>query len=131
MRGALRAGAVVLRDAARQNINRVSGELAKSLTVSSRARAGEVTAKVYTRVFYARFVEFGTRPHRIEPKNRKALALANGVLVEGVDHPGARPHPFLRPALDTRAREAVVAVGERIKARLTKAGIETPDVEIS
>lgn len=131
LRGALRAGAKVIHQVAAGNIRRDSGELAASLKVSTRAHAGEVKATVYTKVFYARFVEYGTRPHRIEPKNRRALALGGG-FVGAVDHPGARPHPFLRPALDTQAGAAVVAVAEYMKQRLAvKHGLDTADIEIA
>lgn len=130
LRGGLRAGARVVQAVAAGNIRTDSGELAASLKVSTRARGGEVKATVYTKVFYARWVEYGTRPHRIEPKNRRALALGGG-FVGAVDHPGARPHPFLRPALDTQAAAAVVAVGEYIKQRLaSKHGLDTADIAI-
>lgn len=60
---------------------------------------------------YAHLVEFGTDPHVIQPKNKKALAFGRGAgeagaqnidreVVAIVDHPGNRPTPFLRPAYD-------------------------------
>ena len=52
---------------------------------------------------YAAFVEFGTRPHVIEAKNKKALAFkVNGqtVIVKKVNHPGTRAQPYVRPAFD-------------------------------
>jgi hypothetical protein len=83
----------------------------------------------------------GTAAHFIGVKYAKALVLRPnvrassgfakrlmraGVLVEGVHHPGARPRPFLRPAMDTKAQEALVAVGNAIKARLAvKHGLDT------
>lgn len=53
--------------------------------------------------FYANYVEFGTKPHVIEAKNKKALAFTmNGqkVVVKKVNHPGTRAQPFVRPAFD-------------------------------
>lgn len=132
LRGALRAGANVVKKAAFQNIHHVSGDLGKSLKVRSNARGGKVTASVYTRVFYAKFVEHGTRPHTITAKNRKGLSFG-GMLFQSVDHPGiVNPKPFLRPALYSQAAPAVVAVGEYIKNRLaTKHGLDTADIEIA
>lgn len=44
------------------------------------------------------FVEFGTLPHTITPKNKKALAF-NGTVVKKVNHPGTRPNNFIRRTL--------------------------------
>lgn len=130
LRGALRAGANVILPVARGNIHSVSGVLARSLKVRSGARGGEVTAKVYTKVFYANMVEYGTRAHRIEPLNREALSIGGGV-VESVEHPGARPRPFLRPAMDTQATAAVIRAAEYMKRRLSeKNGLDTSDIVI-
>ncbi len=52
---------------------------------------------------YAPFVEFGTKPHKISAKNKKALTFfVNGkkVTVRSVNHPGTRAQPFVRPAFD-------------------------------
>lgn len=60
---------------------------------------------------YGRYVEYGTPPHIIEPKNREALAFEPGkkarlesggkkgatVFAKKVNHPGTRPQPFIRP----------------------------------
>ena len=44
-----------------------------------------------------------------------------------VFHPGARKNPFMKIALDSQAQAAVERVGEYIRGRLTKQGIEIPD----
>lgn len=149
LRGALRAGAKpVLEDARRRaptappsgKNERVyglrQGALRDSLRISVKVRGGKVTASVKAGgrkkgdVYYARFVEYGTRPHTIKARGGGALAFGGGFL-RSVEHPGATPHPFLRPALDTRAGDAVVAAGEYIKTRLaTKHGIDTSDITI-
>jgi len=69
---------------------------------------------------YAPYVEFGTAPHEIKPKTKKALAFeytpaiggrkerlkagipkskAGKMIVKKVMHPGTEPQPFIRPAL--------------------------------
>lgn len=134
-RGGLRAGANVVLPVARANVHSVSGRLAKSLKIRTDARAGLVTAKVYTKMFYATFVEYGTKPHIIEPENRKALSFG-GRVVHSVHHPGAKAanggFGFLRNALDTQAGAAVVAMAEYIRTRLAeKHGLDTADIQIA
>lgn len=92
------------------------------------------------------WMEFGTRPHfiqvheeqrggrtsrRINDLDRSAAEEGRagpgsslkigGTFVGGtVYHPGADPHPFLRPALDTAAREAVATAQRYIDERAPK-----------
>lgn len=128
LRSALRAGANVVKAQAQANIHSVSGALAASLKVGSRARGGVITANAGTKLFYAKFVEYGTRPHTISARDGGALRFGGGFYTE-VDHPGVtKGHAFLRPALDTQAKAAVIAVGEQIKRRLTKEGLDVADV---
>jgi HK97 gp10 family phage protein len=52
---------------------------------------------------YAEFVEFGTGPHEIKPKTKKALAFLVGgktVVVRSAKHPGTKAQPFVRPAFE-------------------------------
>lgn len=134
VRGALRAGMAVVKPVAQANIHSVSGELAKGLKIGSRARGGVVTATLRTtgpHAFVAKWVEYGTKPHTITAANRKGLSFG-GAFFQSVNHPGiVSPKPFLRPALDSQAGAAVVAVGNYIKNRLaTKHGLDTADIII-
>ena len=131
MRAALRAGAAVIREEAKANVPVLEGKLKKSIKVSAKVKAGKIMAsvKVGGRLApHAHLVEFGTRPHKIEPKNAGALSIA-GVAYRSVDHPGARPNPFFRPALDAKSGDAVAAVAAKIRERLTKEGINSPAPE--
>ena len=48
-----------------------------------------------------------------------------------MNHPGFRPKPFMRPALDSQANNGVLAAADYIKKRLaTKNGINTADIDI-
>lgn len=102
------------------------------------------------------WVEYGTRAHWIRVKEearpnrltrrgfrtfslrtlnrmaaRGSLVVGGNFIGESVAHPGATKHPFMRPALDSQARAAVVAMGEYIRDRLaTKHGLDTADIEI-
>lgn len=58
-------------------------------------------------VEYAGFVNDGTRPHIIRPKNKQVLRFVVGgrvVYAKVVHHPGTRPRPFLDRALREVAR---------------------------
>jgi HK97 gp10 family phage protein len=129
MRGAMRAGANVILEQAKANVpvsepsdrNRerygaYAGALRDSGRVGGRARKGKVTsyarfggatAKTGVPVFWVHWVEYGTKPHS---NGRRGM------------HPGARPHPFLRPAADTAQADAVVAVGKYVYRRLEQRG---------
>lgn len=78
---------------------------------------GRTVAQVIATAAYAGFVEGGTRPHVIRPRNARVLAWGgdrrlSGALRSGasathfarlVNHPGTKPSPFLEPA----ARDAL------------------------
>ncbi|BBB65910.1 hypothetical protein UNDYM_1657 [Undibacterium sp. YM2] len=133
MRSSLRAGAKVILDAAKENVPVEHGDLRASLRISTRSKRGVVTATVKAgskKAFYWRFVEFGTAAHGIKPKKAASLLFGN-VFAESVLHPGARAKPYMRPALDTQAGAAIQAVGEAIKKRLTKQGINASDTEFT
>ena len=129
VRGGLRAAAkVVEAEAKRLCPVGKSGDLRESIRVSLRSKHGRISATVKAgnaRAFYAHMVEFGTARHWIKPKNRKSLFVA-GLLREAVDHPGAKKEPFMRPAIDGKANEAIDAMAaylrERIPKEIDKAG---------
>lgn len=59
-------------------------------------------AHVFSDVEYAPYVNDGTRPHIIRPKNAKALRFRVGgqvVYARVVHHPGTKARPFLDRAL--------------------------------
>ena len=43
-----------------------------------------------------------------------------GNFYKSVAHPGAKPHPFMRPALDTKWREAIEAIGASLAGSIEK-----------
>lgn len=55
---------------------------------------------------YGLFVEFGTPPHVIKPKDKKALKFGD-TIVKQVNHPGTRPNPFIRTALKQKLRKII------------------------
>lgn len=134
MRAALRAGAAVIAKEAKQNVPVDSGELKSSIRTSSNSKKGLVEANAVVgrkkKGWYATFVEFGTAPHIIKAgKNSKTLSFRdrNGVWRRAtqVNHTGAQAKPFMRPALDSKGQEAIKAVADKIKERLTDQNINT------
>lgn len=132
MRSALRQGANVVKAEAQANVPVKTGTLKAGLKVSTRNRRGVVTASVKAtgkHAYLARWVEYGTAAHFIKPKSAKSLFFA-GLFSNGIQHPGSAPKPFLRPALDSQAQAALLAVGEAIKKRLTKEGLNASGVDL-
>lgn len=148
MRGALRAGARVLQAEAKRLVpvslpneenqrlyGAYMGLLRDSIRVRVSLRNGRVTARVEAggsgrrgkgAAYYARWVELGTKPHPITAAARKSLQIS-GAFPAVVMHPGAQPRPYLRPALDGKAQDALRAAAEYIRGRLaTKHGITVP-----
>lgn len=133
LRGAMRAGMNQVKPSAVAGVHSISGLLAAGLKVGTRAKGGTVYATLKAtgkHAYVARWVEYGTARHTITAKDRKGLSFS-GVFFQSVQHPGARPKPFLRPALDRNASAAVVAAAEYMKARLeTKHGLDTAHIVI-
>ena len=132
MRGALRAGMNTVKPVAQGMIHNVSGDLSRGLKVGTRARGRRIIARLRAtgrHRFIAHLVEFGTGAHTIIARIRRALSFG-GVAVRKIEHPGSRAKPFMRPALDTQATSAMIAVGRYIKARLTKQGLDTAHIKI-
>lgn len=136
-RGALRMAAKLVAEDVRARIHNVSGDLAASVRVTTRRKGDQMMAAVKAgskKAFYAHMVERGTKPHELAPKNRKAMligggtALSEGLLIRAsAEHPGARKHPFMRPAMDAKRSSAIAAVVSYLRGRLTKAGIDLPE----
>lgn len=78
------------------------GRLRDSIQMSRRSSLGGVEARFTSSAPYARFVEEGTGPHRIEP--RQALALhwsskGQDMFARSVNHPGTKANPFVQAAI--------------------------------
>jgi len=131
LRSALRAGANEFKKPAQARVPVDEGDLRRSIRVTTRTKKGTVYAAVKIggrRAPHAHLVEFGTAAHKIRAKKGSALVV-NGNAVREVDHPGAKAHPFARPAFDAGATPAVAAVGAKIRERLTKENINVPAPE--
>lgn len=74
--------------------------------------------------YYARFVEFGTAPHTIKPKNTQGALYIPGrgwlKPGEGIDHPGSSARPFFFGPFRALRRK----VRSRVSRAIRKAAIE-------
>ncbi len=137
LRGAGQAAIRVIADEARDRSN--SAEVEAGIKTKVRSDPGQVVAKVFVDGKWARSLavwsEYGTSPHFISVDdsqrggrsvnriNKNVLVINGQPVGTTVFHPGARPHPFLRPALDIKGVEAVAAAQRYINSRVTKSGI--------
>lgn len=146
MRGALRAGATLIQtdvkancpigDGSNKEYGNYPGALRDSIKVRTKKKDKYVRADVQAGgnfkngvdIYWAHIIEFtGAAPHQITAKNRKILSFG-GAFFQSVHHPGMQPKPFMRPALDKDAQAAVVVVGNYIKNKLTKRGLEASEI---
>lgn len=88
------------------------------LRTSIEAIVQQDRATVGSSVVYAIMVARGTKPHRIEPKNKLALKIPGlGFPVRGVNHPGTSANPFdLRGLATLKANAPQIA--DQVKFRM-------------
>lgn len=131
VRNAVRDGAVVIQEEARRLVPvqkiRGGGVLKRSIVAESDRPKGSDT-RIFGRVIvryrnkavrnprsYAHLVEFGTAPHTVSKGSKLKGRYQVRALQYGIQHPGAKPHPFIRPAFDTKKEEALQVVADRIR----------------
>jgi hypothetical protein len=104
---------------AKRAVPRKTGNLGRSIVIG---RLTKSSATVEAKANYAAYVELGTKPHVILPKNRKALAWGGPRRLSGrlragarpehfakkVNHPGTKAKPFLRPAAEKAVRDVTL-----------------------
>lgn len=136
LRNGLGAGANVIRDEARVLAAKKTGAMAAAVKSvrGSRTAEGQVVAKVRLRgkhSFLGLFMEHGVLAHEIWVRSKRGTLIINGVSVgKKVMHPGFAPRPFMRPALDGKAGEAVAAVTEYLTRYLSWGSIQAPTVTV-
>jgi len=85
-----------------------TGNLQRSITWYMSA---ENSARIIAQADYAKYVEFGTKPHAILPKRRKALKIPTPegyIFRKKVSHPGSKPYPFFFANLQDRAKKVAL-----------------------
>lgn len=85
-----------------------TGNLQRSITWYM---PSENSAHIIAQADYAKYVEFGTKPHAILPKQRRALKIPTPdgyIFRKKVSHPGSKPYPFFFANLQDRARRVAI-----------------------
>jgi HK97 gp10 family phage protein len=157
LRGAMRAGARVVQKEAKLRVPAKSGLTRKSIKVDTGVENGRVIGRVLARgrhAYLARMIERGIDPHIISISEEDrgttmtrrgprvvSIGTVNKMVKRGslkigehfvgpiVHHPGVAARPFMRPALDIKAKEAVGAIGQYIAARLKFGQLNAPLLE--
>lgn len=153
-RSGLTAAAAPIRDEARLRAPRKTGAMAKSIKTGSARQNQDGTFSVTIRLegphaYLGIFHEYGVSPHFISAGDSGksprlltraarsgqvtgdvetgALKIGDNFIAGGVFHPGHAAHPFMRPALDAKADEAVKAFAAKIRAYIEgKSGFVAP-----
>ena len=142
LRGAVRAGSGVIVKEARRLAPKETGDLRRSI----KARNPRIKDKLVIGglragggdAFYAKMIEFGTQSYTIKnyrrkrlyrneirqgikkvDARRKALTIDGGLFAKA-DHPGIRPQPFMRTAMDLTTKDALHKVAQYIRERMQK-----------
>jgi hypothetical protein len=101
-----------------------TGQLAQSIGWRP---AGNGSAEVYANAEYAGYVEKGTEPHVIRPKDRQALRfpVGGGVgfgFARVINHPGSKAHPFFFADMDNRKQHMQERGRSVLASRMVQAG---------
>lgn len=106
---------------AKQRVRRRTGKLAETISASFNARNVQGTIKAGSYIGsarggapYAHLVEFGTRPHTIRAQKGKYMEV-EGKLVKEVHHPGAKEHPFMRPAYQNEEPKLIENIKKAVR----------------
>ena len=91
----------------------VTGHLRRGIAT----QIGDMEATIHTsNIKYASMVEFGTKPHIIRAKNKKALYWKGASHpVKQVNHPGSKAKPYLIPAFESEKDKFIENLKEAIK----------------
>ena len=111
---------------AKELVPRRTGNLGRTIRVGTvTSDSATVVAGGTSKVGYAIYVEFGTGPHVIVPRNASVLAWGGSRTLGGrlrkgsratnfarrVHHPGTRPHPYLVPGVIRALRKGGLIKG--------------------
>jgi len=142
-KGGMRKLLTVIANGARENCR--SPEVKADIKISVRVEPGLIVGKVLVKgpnAFKAPWLEHGTDPHFITIEDglregrtvrRVNKLVREGSLVVGghfvgptVHHPGAKPYPFIRPAVDTKLDQGLAEMRAHIAEQAGKLGSPAP-----
>jgi len=122
--GATIAAANVFQEEARANVPKRSAQLERAIRVvkgNSKVK-GIVGAKVVLKgrhAYLGKWMEWGTVAHLITVRTKGTLVIGGKAIGKKVKHPGIRPRPFMRPAVDNKMAEAIQTVHQFLERNIT------------
>lgn len=122
---AMRRGADIWKKEAVNNVPVEYGRLKKDLKLRQRVSFESIDISVGNSRAgaHAKLVELGTAPHKVPPpgsSKKKAKPQRHKPHRFVVNHPGARPNPYLRPAFDRKHVETLEKVKEMLRKYIAK-----------
>lgn len=125
LRAGVRSAAVVVQKEARILAPKKTKNLMKSIKVKARRTQDKNVVRFSVtagsnKAFYAHMIEFGISPHLIKIKNKKLLSKLTKTFGTKVEHPGVKPKPFMRPAVDNTENKIVDTIAKTLQKRLDK-----------
>lgn len=120
LRGAVREGANVIKDAAHSNL----GEKGALVVKNRRGKKGLALVSIALRPdkWALKFKEMGAAPHTITPKKASVLADGEGAIFGSViHHPGVAARPWFRPAFDSNINTVIAHIGQALGRRIQQA----------
>ncbi len=136
LRAALGRGVKVIQAEAKLRVPDETGQLRRAIKTTRDTRQGRVIAKVKLKgkhAYLGVFQEYGVAAHAItvkEGSKKTALRIGDNFVGAAVMHPGHAAQPFLRPAFDTKAAEAIDVIGQFIGQYLQFGAIQAPTIAV-
>lgn len=112
---AVAKAALLVEAEAKKNAPRGTGELANSITSKVETSGTEVNGTVFTPLFYAPYVEYGTGLFAEDGNGRKDVPWHyQDDKGEWHSTSGQHPQPFMRPALDENREQVLRIIKEGV-----------------
>jgi len=126
LKTSLSAGAIVIKKQAKKNAPRRTGTLRKAIK-HKRLKGNRASVRIFVDRgkkskndgWYAHIIEGGARAHKILPRKGKGISIGGRVLTE-TDHPGIKARPFMKPAFESKYKEAIISAGKRLRVLIEK-----------
>lgn len=125
LKSATKEGAKVIQRAAIAMAPVETGQLAKSIKIKIKTKRKQHTVTYIVGLnkkgWYGRLVELGAGAHIIKIKSKKALTIGDKIIGTEIQHPGViKRKPFMRPAIDNYADQAIAAIKTKLLQGIEK-----------
>lgn len=118
---AVRAGALIVQNAAKQRVPKRTRTLSRSIMTEVERQGDEVVAHIGPTVEYGRYVELGTGKYAVGGNGRQTPWVYRGPGGKFFTTSGQRPQPYMRPALDENRARAVKEIARVFGSLIARA----------